>query len=291
MLGLLIVCCSPLISCSGWEPGVDPGNDQAKAWVAQERECPENPQVIDCNGDERRSLEITDSCTTVRNCSFLGGMRIYGPAKSGNDVDPDWARSDSYVAEIRAAAPWGVTIEHCDFKSNGSIPIYVGPGVTFTTIRGVSFSGPSRSVLLYIDAETHGTHVEDCTFDATDAKREAIAVDASDGNKILNSVFIGAGIYAYRNCGEDGVPRHATPDDNLIEGNQFIDADPAIWLGSRDNAYNKVYCLEDADYRSGSGLSNYSHPSGNIIRGNDLGGGAVLLGHTAFGNTIEGNAQ
>lgn len=281
-----------LCACSRYDASeADPGYGQALDWIAPEHECPAERRVIDCEGGERATIIVRESCVTVRNCHVLSRVRIYGEYSSADNIPPDFSRSPRYVAGIRAQAPWLVTFENCTFEAEtGQLPVYVGPGVTRTTFRDCVFRGPSRSTLLYLGAESGWTTIEGCTFDADEAAREAIAVDASSHNVIRDSRFIGgSGIYLYRNCGQDGVIRHEIPRKNRIIGNVFEDSDPAVWLSSRDDDW-KAYCaFDDWQDSGGSSRSNWSHAMYNTVANNDLNGGRIIEGESARDNIIEDN--
>jgi hypothetical protein len=92
------------------------------------------------------------------------------------------------------------------------------------------------------------------------AAREAISIDGSDHNRIIGNWF-GAlsrgGIYVYRNCGENGGVRQATPSHNHIVNNVFYydhynGSAPAVFLGSRNGIapgfrwpWEESYCHKD----------------------------------------------
>lgn len=289
MRTLSILIAALLCACSHYDPDTSPGDGQAVAWEPPERECQADALVIDCGGTLRGSLDVRDSCVTVRNCRFSGSLRVYGPAASANGIDVSWSRSDHYVAELRDSAPWGVTVEDCAFETTGGIPVYLGPGVTFTTLRRLTIGGPSRSVLVYLGAETYGTTIDQCDLDASKAKREAIAIDASSHNVIRDSTITGGGVYLYRNSGEDGVTRHETPRGNVIQDNVFRDANTAVWLSSRDDDWKAYSYLDDHQCGWGSCVSNWSHARDNEVVDNDLGGGRVIEGDSAHDNIIARN--
>jgi parallel beta-helix repeat protein len=266
----LIGCCPTIVG--------PPGDDGAQNWKPSNKAQPERT-YIDCHDTVRSSLSIRKSNVTVRNCKVEGDIRIWGPAMNANSESlKRLSRKKDYVSILRAQAPTGVIIENCSIKASGRIPLYIGPGVTFTTIRNVHIYGQSDSTMVYLGAETHGTIIEGSTIDSTDGNREAIAIDSSDHNRISGNTIkhSDGGIYLYRNCGEKGTIRHTTSSYNEISKNNFVGGDMAIWVGSREG--NRCYCQDDKGYPYGSSISDMDHARQNIVQGNNLGDGKIKVG-------------
>lgn len=263
-----------------------PGDASSTSWVPKPREAQES--VIDCHGNKRGRLSIRKSNITVRNCLIMGDVRIWGIARNASapELKPLSRKSD-YVSVVRAAAPAHTTIENCTIQSVGTIPLYIGPGSTFTTIRNSKIIGTSKSTMIYIGAETHKTTITDSLIDATQADREAIAVDASSYNVIKGNTILHrqGGVYLYRNCGEAGVIRHTTPSHNLIEGNLFKGSGVAVWLGSREG--NRCYCESDKGWPLGSSASDMDHSRFNKVLRNQLGGALIKVGKYGRQNEIQ----
>ena len=164
-------------------------------------------------------------------------------------------------------------LEDLEIEADHRIPLYLGPGVTGVTIRNCTFTGWSASTTVYLDAESGGNRIENCTFDVR-AGREVMALDGSATNTIVGNRFLRAGyggIYLYRNCGEGGTVRHQTPQRNVIENNFFDlkDLRPGsygIWLGSRQG--RRSYCEDDAGYPFGSSVDNRDFADHNTLLGN-----------------------
>jgi hypothetical protein len=158
-----------------------------------------------------------------------------------------------------------------------------------TRVENVTIAGPSTSTMVYLDAESYGTVFDNVDVDASEATREAIAIDASDHNIIRNTTItsVTGGIYMYRNCGEAGVVRHTTPSNNVIERSTFAGAGVAVWLGSREG--NRCYCQEDAGYEYGSSISDMDHARYNTVRDNDVAGSVIYQGEYSHSNIIENN--
>lgn len=266
-----------------------PGDASSRAWAPKEANVPGT--IIDCHGGETGPIHIREDNTTVRNCTVLGDIRIWGIARNGEEPKLyDLSRKPDYVHTIRQSAPTGTIIEDSTIRSTKMIPIYVGPGSTFTTIRNVKITGTSASVMIYLGAESHHTLIEDSIIDSANGSREAIAIDASDYNIIQNNVInhTKGGIYMYRNCGEGGTIRHTTPSYNTIELNKINGDGVAIWIGSREGG--RCYCEADKGFDFGSSGSDMDHARFNVVRNNKLVNGTIRVGKHSHSNKIENNS-
>ena len=265
-----------------------PGNGGALRWQ-DPGPSSESPTVIDCKGAERGPLHITKSNVTVRNCHIKGEVRIYGLARNANNaVYYDESRKLDYVTWIRGTSPSGTVIEDCTIHNEAGIPLYVGPGCTNTTIRNVEITGASPSVMVYLGAESYGTVITGGLIDGREAGREAVAIDASESN-LLEGVTIlydpsYGGVFAYRNCGEAGIPRHTTPRGNVLRRITFSGGGTAVYWGSREGS--RCFCDLDADADVGSGKSDRDHADNNMVENCDLGGGVVKVGEFSHNNYV-----
>jgi hypothetical protein len=215
------------------------------------------------------------SDVTLRNCTILGQVRVWGMAVNGQGGALRLSsRSLGHTERAQAAAPTRVSILDSQLVAYGQIPLYLGPGVTAFTLRRSSVTGTSPSVGLYLDAESAGNVVEENTFDIATA-REVVAVDGSARNAIRDNVLAygyRGGIHLYRNCGEGGTIRHQTPSDNVITGNRFrasglLRPDP-VKVGSRGGWGWTMNCGADAGYPFGSSLDDGDGATGNVVEGN-----------------------
>lgn len=210
----------------------------------------------------------------IRNGRLRGGIRIMGMGRNGQGRH---VRLSSYreghTARARAAAPARVLISNVRIEARGRIPVYLAPGATNVTIENCAFRGWSRSVAMYLDAESGRNIIRNNSF-AIRVSREVIAVDGSAENRIENNRFerlsLG-GIYLYRNCGEGGTVRHQAPQETLIAGNRFATASLGwraygIWLGSRNG--RRLYGEADTGYPFGSSLDNRDFANNNVVTNN-----------------------
>lgn len=207
------------------------------------------------------------------NCVVHGNIRIWGLGAQGRIEElRTSSRSLGHTTRAQAAAPTDIRIENSTLIATGSIPLYVGPGVTGLSVTGGRFLGRSVSTAVYLDAESAGAVIEGVTFDIRTG-REQIAVDGSAGNRISGNRFRRAGrggVFLYRNCGEDGVIRHQAPTDNRIEDNRFEGAawlaPRAVVVGSRKG--RRRYCGDDAGWPFGSSLDDGDRAERNVVRNN-----------------------
>ena len=207
---------------------------------------------------------------TLSRCTIHGAVRIWGMGAGGRIDDlRASSRTPGHTAAAQDAAPSHVTLDGIMFAATGSIPLYVGPGVTRTTVSGAQFTGRSDSTAIYLDAESGGAVIRDSNFDIVSA-REQIAIDGSAGNRVTGNRFAlrgRGGVFLYRNCGEDGVIRRQTPSGNSITDNVFTGAGRirprTVVVGAREG--NRRYCGDDRGWPFGSSVDDGDHATGNVV--------------------------
>ncbi len=217
---------------------------------------------------------------TFQNWKLNGVVRILGVGPSSDTtLVKESSHKLGHTERMRNAAPRGITLRNLRIYSDEKIPMIWGPGVHNVTLENSLFAGRSRSVAMYIDAESGDNIVRNNIF-LVEAKREAIAVDGSARNKFVGNLFANApkgGIHVYRNSGERGVVRHQEPRNNEIRENYFylgnMEAGRAVFLGSR-NFTNPNYRHEDKKFPFGSGISNRDYARENIVAQNKAAGSA-----------------
>lgn len=268
-----------------------PGDHGAQEWKAPSVVHKVEETIIDCEGKERKSITVTRSMTTIRNCVVNGGIIIKGKYRS-HDLLVERSRRHDYVDWIRKQSPSHIVIEDTKIVADGRIPLYIFNGSWDVKIRNVTITGPSNSVMIYLDSETSRITIKDSYIDGSQASREVIAVDASDHNLIENNVIVmsdDGGIFLYRNCGEEGLIRHTTPSYNQIINNKFKNGSirkSAIFVGSREG--DRCYCDDDKGYNIGSSQSDLDHSRLNLVQGNSLDGARVLV-RDRHSNTVVDN--
>lgn len=255
--------------------------------------------TVDCNGSkiepnssinhkldalEIRSRSVDDEWVpvhdiSIHNCTIKGSVRIYGMGK--NDGDPDLrvsSRTEDHVYNARDNAPYHINIEESTITGKyGRIPLYIAPGVHHSVINNSTINGISSSVMVYMDAESYGNTISNSLILGTSNMRELIAMDGASYCTLKNNKLLDAlqgGIYLYRNCGENGTIRHATPSHNNITNNTIRCIPGSGWfyngiyVGSRDG--DRGFCDEDKGYPYGSSVSDQDHARFNVIRENNL---------------------
>lgn len=248
-----------------------------------------NGTVIDCQGGwfndglptelvirSRKKGDRWDrpSDIVIRNTRLRGSIRIMGMGRNGEgeEVQKSSIR-EGHTARAQNAAPTRILLSGVEIEGVGGIPLYLAPGVTHVTVEHCRISGWSRSVGLYMDAESGHNVIVDTTF-AVHPRREVLAVDGSAANRIEGNRFEtmpGGGIYLYRNSGEGGTVRHQTPSGNVIVGNRFDTRSLGffsygIWLGSRNGW--QFHNRQDAGYPFGSSLDDRDFATGNTVARN-----------------------
>lgn len=207
---------------------------------------------------------------TLTGCTINGNLRIWGMGALGRQADLlVSSRTPGHTQAAQDAAPTRIALNDVSFEATGSIPLYVGPGVTNLSFKGGRFGGRSDSTAIYLDAESAEATIIETTFDIRTA-REQIAVDGSARNRITGNRFVlrgRGGVFLYRNCGEDGVIRHQTPSNNIISDNVFSGSTrQSVVVGSREG--RRRYCNADRGFPFGSSLDDGDHASGNVIQRN-----------------------
>ena len=210
----------------------------------------------------------------IRNGRLRGAIRIMGMGRNGQGpAVRASSRHADHTTAAQAAAPVRIVISNVWIEAAGPIPIYLAPGVTQTLVENCVITGRSRSVALYLDAESARNTIRANVF-AARTGREVIAVDGAAENVIASNRFerlpLG-GVYLYRNSGEGGTVRHQTPHGNVIEGNRFDTSGLGwracgIWIGSRDG--RSAYREADAGYPFGSSRDNRDFADTNTVTGN-----------------------
>lgn len=207
----------------------------------------------------------------IARCLIHGSVRVWGMgADGGYDDLRASSRTPEHTAAAQAAAPSRIVLDALVIRGTGSIPLYVGPGVTRLSLRRSTLEGRSVATALYLDAESADNHIEGNLFRVR-AAREMVAVDGSARNRIVGNRFELSGrpgVFLYRNCGERGVIRHQTPSYNVITDNRFSGAArlrPRLVVENARQGRGR-YCSDDQGYPWGSSADDRDGASDNIVR-------------------------
>lgn len=209
----------------------------------------------------------------IEHCTIHGAVRVWGMGADGSYDDlRASSRTADHIATTQGAAPSHIELDRVTIVGTGSIPLYVGPGVTRLSLAHSTLSGRSDATALYLDAESADNRIENNAI-AVATRRETVAVDGSARNRITgNRLDLNGrpGIFLYRNCGERGVIRHQTPSDNQITDNVFSGAarlrPQLVVVGSREG--RRSYCGADRGYPWGSSADDGDRAANNVVARN-----------------------
>ena len=243
----------------------------------------ESPQIVTKNSgyyDRQRPQDII-----IKNCNIFGDVRVRGLGRNG---EAEYVRRSSWdtaapghTARARDAAPKGIMFNNVTIKNNSGL-LYLAPGVTNFTLKNSTLIGEGDAgVAVYLDAESYGNVIENNFFDTTasSGRREQVAIDGSRGNLIINNHFlhIHEGVKLYRNCGEGGTIRVATPEQNHIINNYFEfvgeESKRAIWIArmyANLDCGADGYCNCDWGEDYGSSIDNRDFARYNVILQNQM---------------------
>lgn len=276
--------------------------------------------ILDCNGgtidmsagkrtsekmaiivrSRRRSEERWEAprFVTIKNCEITGLMRVYGLDENANG--PNMLASSlnaNHTAFAQESAPSHINFLNLSIEAIGGAALYIGPGVTWTTLADSDIQGYVGGTAIYMDAESSNNSIMNNRFSVRTKSRELVAIDGSAQNRITSNTFnnpLNGGIFLYRNCGEGGVIRHQLPQFNLIARNMFIyareahRAKPAVWLGSRQG--NQKHCFSDPRHPFGTSLNPLDFAQKNEVKDNRLMGGfPQLIRNSDKSNIVHNN--
>ncbi len=227
----------------------------------------------------------------IKHCQIFGSIRVIGMAHNGQGRTSDGTHQAikcssqclGHTARARAAAPTRITFYKIKVTAHHRTPLYLAPGVTHTALIKSELKGAAVAAALYLDAESayntfRDNHIH--TKRKGIAKRELISVDGSSHNTFINNRFselgFSGGIYLYRNCGEEGVIRHARPYYNQFVNNVFYyksykGTAPAVFLGAKEGFYNlSPHCSQDDGYDFGSSKDDADYVRYNVVMQNQF---------------------
>jgi len=91
----------------------------------------------------------------ISRCLIHGSVRVWGMGADGSYDDlRASSRTADHTAAAQAAAPSHIALDEVIIRGTGSIPLYVGPGVTRFTLTRSTLEGRSVATALYLDAES-----------------------------------------------------------------------------------------------------------------------------------------
>ncbi len=231
---------------------------------------------------------------TIKNGNIIGSVRIWGMSKNANGEQFKLSsRTSDHTERTRSNAPKNIVFDNLTITGTGRNPVYFAAGVSHSKLINSRVHGKSDAVAIYLDAESSKNTIKNNVIDVSTKNkpleywdRPLIAIDGSSGNKIINNQFSNlshGGIYLYRNCGENSVIRHATPERNHIINNTFYykkytGANPSVYLASHDRGEinrqswltSSFFCSDDDGYPYGSSVSDKDYARNNIVMQNQF---------------------
>lgn len=185
----------------------------------------------------------------ISNCVVLNakkqGILIQAPSN-----DREMARMPA--PERYAEATQGVRITGSTIRNAGSVGIYVDSYVQGTVIDTTSVTD-SAGAGIYLEHSSMRTTIRNSVFiangistraaDKKRIRREAIAIDSSAQNNIVENLFSNnglGGVFLYKNCQEhhqrpNSVRRWMHASYNTIAKNVFLDEQTGVWIASRQS--------------------------------------------------------
>lgn len=212
----------------------------------------------------------------IQNCNIRNGIRIHGVGRNGQAAQVKMSSQQlGHTQRMQQRAPSQIVLDRLRFTAVEHNLLYLAPGVHHVSLRNSQFSGETKALAIYLDAESANNSIENNQFKLKNKKRELIAIDGSASNIIRHNhfdVYKSGAIFLYRNCGEGGTVRHQTPSYNQIINNQFYlkasSNHPVIWVGSR--AGKRAYCSADHGFAFGSSANDQDLAQHNVINNNTL---------------------
>jgi hypothetical protein len=261
--------------------------------------------LVGSDFDKENEVFTRPSFIRIKDCIIFGSVRVWGMSRANGTpftvantglfsitIIPFRISSQSlgHTERARDNAPAHIVFDNLTITGLGRVPLYFSPGVNNSMIINSDIVGKSDSVAIYLDAESYMNTIKNNYIDVK-TSREVLAIDGSSFNHIVNNRFSGlnnGGIYLYRNCGEEGTVRHATPSHNQIINNTFYykkydGPKPSVYFGYRngqthaqtvnnwiENLFADSYCPDDDGYDFGSSLSDYDYATHNVFMQNQI---------------------
>ena len=277
------------LDCNGSTIDTSRGSNRAEKTAVVVR----SKQAADGHWDAPQSA-------TVKNCTIKGFVRVYGLNENAGGANMHASSMHlDHTKFARTSAPKRIRFLNLSIEAPGGISLYIGPGVTWTTLSSSTLTGQTVATAIYIDAESGWNSIIENRFSIKTKHRELIAIDGSTRNEIVGNVFenpVNGGIFVYRNCGENGTIRHQKPELNTISNNTFSYVDsgekakPAVWLGSRGGT--QKYCFKDPQHPFGSSANPMDFAQKNTVEHNHIvGGGFNLIRNSDPSNIIRNNTS
>lgn len=243
--------------------------------------------LVDSRGRDLHDVE-------VRNCIIRG--------YASNAVRVTWGAPDASkttdAQARRERTPRNVRLAGLQVHDAGRVGVYFDDHVRDSILEDSRIEG-SGGAAVYLEFGTRGIAVRNNVLvrNGHALRREALAVDASAGNRIEGNAFVDnrqGGIFLYKNCGERAgsgrsVRRTQHSDDNRIAGNLFVREDVGVWIASRQSRNLRSQdCLDAPMGAKREYFEDYANR--NAVEDNTFCGVRVGIRVEGDDNRIQGNA-
>lgn len=282
--------------------------------------------VLDLNGSTLSSdsfnsaifISSTETTQTSHITIKNGTIRGYGTAifvyrtMTQTELDALKADPEGVFPTIQATSPHHITFEDVEIQQPKGTGIYFWVAANNVTINRCSIDG-ARGPAVYLDMGTHHNIISNSAFTnggylnvdgsarVGRGRREALAIDGSYENTIINNTITGnayGGIHLYSNCGErvhsdpTYVPRIFDAEYNEVEGNYIVNngtAGGAIEIGKRVDWNLESWDCAKPVYQQYLTFKYYWDNSGFNTINNTTGDGEIFV--RTDNNTLMGNQQ
>ena len=210
---------------------------------------------LNCNGGEinlddkvRTGIEIDSGGKVVENISIRNCI-IRNSKFQGIYIGwlaPDRSKARALTKDqLYKFTPHNILIENVNILTPGSSGVYIDDFSSNVNLVNIEVSD-ARAMAIYFEHSSRDNVLKNSRIyrNGKGFKREAVSIDSSSNNVILNNEFLGnsfGAIFVYRNCSEhyqrspDQVVRWMSSDGNSISGNHISGSRNAIWLASRQS--------------------------------------------------------
>ncbi len=198
---------------------------------------------------------------TVKNCDLRYYVNGFNVSLSLNKTTHDDLKNNRNVTalenHLRTLSPKNIRIENTQITGSHKAGIFVQRYINGLTIDKTNIVS-AGDIGVYLESGTQNITISNSSFSKNGEttydikkrlrklrvrKREAIAVDSSSHNKIINNRFIdnaGGAIFIYKNCYErykeaEQLPRYQQSNFNTIQNNLFKDERRGVWIASRQD--------------------------------------------------------
>ena len=234
------------------------------------------------NAPKAWAFHINSSGVKIKNCqikNYIDGIIIHAPISATQRQQLRAKKQIKTVEQqLRASAAHHIVISNTKIHNSHKHGLYLKPYVHHVSFIDSEIKH-SGNASIYLETGTQKNRIQGNYFykngysnyknkqriripKLPTGEREAIAVDSSAYNKIINNTFENNGkgaIFLYKNCFEKHqnskqIPRFQHSNYNLIKDNKFINERHGVWLASRQSKQLSRFKCGDKLMYTRSGL-------------------------------------